>query len=90
MSKALIFIAAMNGFELIDRAISAHISVGARNDMQVGKINAIGSVETNMHLWRYDNDHGSFPVSIFVYGNAIDLYPGMADVVSFYDPAAFD
>ncbi len=80
----------INGFGRIGRCTLAHIAEAARNDVQVGAINATGPIETNAHLLKYDSVHGRFPGSVRVAGNNIDLGRGPIRVMSTYTPAELD
>lgn len=80
----------INGFGRIGRATLAYIAESARNDVQVVKINATGSVETSAHLLRYDSVHGRFPGEVRVDGDTMDLGRGPMKVFSTYDPAELD
>ena len=56
----------INGFGRIGRSTLSHITESARNDVQVTKINATGSIQTNAHLLKYDSTHGRFAGKVTV------------------------
>ena len=53
----------INGFGRIGRCVARHI-MNQRNDMQIVQINASGGKETNMHLLKYDSEHGRYDGAI--------------------------
>ncbi|MGR3551716.1 type I glyceraldehyde-3-phosphate dehydrogenase [Pseudooceanicola sp.] len=80
----------INGFGRIGRCTLAHIAEKARNDVQVVKLNATGSIETNAHLLRYDSVHGRFGGEVKVSGNTMDIGRGPMEVFSTYNPEELD
>ena len=80
----------INGFGRIGRCTLSHIAESGRNDVQVVKLNATGSIETNTHLLRYDSVHGRFAGNVAMNDNSIDLGRGPIEVMSTYDPSELD
>ena len=80
----------INGFGRIGRSTLSHITESARNDVQVTKINATGSIQTNSHLLKYDSTHGRFDGKIIVENDTFDIGYGPIKVFSSYEPEDLD
>ena len=80
----------INGFGRIGRSTLSHITESARNDVQVTKINAPGSIQTNAHLLKYDSTHGRFGGKITVENDTFDIGYGPIKVFSSYEPEDLD
>lgn len=77
---------AINGFGRIGRSILRAVVESGRQDLEVVGINALGALETNAHLLRYDSVHGRFPTSVKVMGDAMDVGRGLIKVTTERDP----
>ena len=64
---------AINGFGRIGRLVLRAIVESGRTDVEVIAINDLGSVEDNVHLFRYDSVHGRFPGDVAVSGDSITV-----------------
>ena len=80
----------INGFGRIGRSTLSHITESARNDVQVTKINATGSIQTNAHLLKYDSTHGRFSGKVTVENDTFDIGYGPIKVFSSYEPEDLD
>lgn len=80
----------INGFGRIGRSTLSHITESARNDVQVTKINAMGSIQTNAHLLKYDSTHGRFAGKVTVENDTFDIGYGPIKVFSSYEPEDLD
>ena len=80
----------INGFGRIGRSTLSHITESARNDVQVTKINATGSIQTNAHLLKYDSTHGRFAGKVNVKNDTFDIGYGPIKVFSTYEPEDLD
>ena len=80
----------INGFGRIGRSALSHITESARNDVQVTKINATGSIQTNAHLLKYDSTHGRFAGKVTVENDTFDIGYGPIKVFSSYEPEDLD
>lgn len=80
----------INGFGRIGRSTLSHITESARNDVQVKKINATGSIQTNAHLLKYDSTHGRFAGKIAIENDTFDIGYGPIKVFSTYEPEDLD
>ncbi len=80
----------INGFGRIGRSTFSHITESARNDVQVTKINATGSIQTNAHLLKYDSTHGRFAGKVNVENDTFDIGYGPIKVFSTYEPEDLD
>ena len=80
----------INGFGRIGRSTLSHITESARNDVQVTKINATGSIQTNAHLLKYDSTHGRFAGKVTVENDTFDIGYGPIKVFSSYKPEDLD
>ena len=80
----------INGFGRIGRSTLSHITESARNDVQVTKINATGSIQTNAHLLKYDSTHGRFAGKVTVENDTFDIGYGPIKVFSSYEPQDLD
>ena len=80
----------INGFGRIGRSTLSHITESARNDVQVTKINATGSIQTNAHLLKYDSTHGRFASKVTVENDTFDMGYGPIKVFSSYEPEDLD
>ena len=80
----------INGFGRIGRSTLSHITESARNDVQVTKINAPGSIQTNAHLLKYDSTHGRFAGKVTVENDTFDIGYGPIKVFSSYEPEDLD
>ena len=80
----------INGFGRIGRSTLSHITESARNDVQVTKINATGSIQTNAHLLKYDSTHGRFAGKVTVENDTFDIGYGPIKVFSSYEPEDLD
>ena len=80
----------INGFGRIGRSTLSHITESARNDVQVTKINATGSIQTNAHLLKYDSTHGRFAGTVTVENDTFDIGYGPIKVFSTYEPEDLD
>ena len=80
----------INGFGRIGRSTLSHITESARNDVQVTKINATGSIQTNAHLLKYDSTHGRFAGKVSVENDTFDIGYGPIKVFSSYEPEDLD
>ena len=80
----------INGFGRIGRSTLSHITESARNDVQVTKINATGSIQTNAHLLKYDSNHGRFAGKVTVENDTFDIGYGPIKVFSTYEPEDLD
>ena len=80
----------INGFGRIGRSTLSHITESARNDVQVTKINATGSIQTNAHLLKYDSTHGRFAGKVTVENDKFDIGYGPIKVFSTYEPEDLD
>ena len=80
----------INGFGRIGRSTLSHITESARNDVQVTKINATGSIQTNAHLLKYDSTHGRFAGKVTVENDTFDIGYGPIKVFSTYEPEDLD
>ena len=80
----------INGFGRIGRSTLSHITESARNDVQVTKINATGSIQTNAHLLKYDSTHGRFAGKVAVENDTFDIGYGPIKVFSSYEPEDLD
>ena len=78
---------AINGFGRIGRLVLRALYESNRDDLKVVAINALGSVEANAHLLKWDSNHGPFPGEIIVKEDTIDLGKGPIKVTSERDPA---
>ena len=58
---------AINGFGRIGRNILRAIVEDRKENLDVIAINDSGSIETNIHLLKYDSVHGRFPKDIDIY-----------------------
>jgi glyceraldehyde 3-phosphate dehydrogenase len=63
----------INGFGRIGRLALRAIIENGRNDLVPVAINDLGSVEANVHLFRYDTVHGRFPGQVEVTGDTITI-----------------
>ena len=64
---------AINGFGRIGRLVLRAIVESGRTDVVPVAINDLGSVEDNVHLFRYDSVHGRFPGDVAVSGDSITV-----------------
>ena len=80
----------INGFGRIGRSTLSHITESARNDVQVTKINATGSIQTNAHLLKYDSTHGRFGGKVTVENDTFDIGYGPIKIFSSYEPEDLD
>jgi glyceraldehyde 3-phosphate dehydrogenase len=80
----------INGFGRIGRSTLSHITESTRNDVQVTKINATGSIQTNAHLLKYDSTHGRFAGKVTVENDTFDIGYGPIKVFSSYEPEDLD
>ncbi len=78
---------AINGFGRIGRNVLRAIIEAKRTDIEVVGINDLGPVETNAHLFRYDSVHGTFPGTVEVDGDKINVGTGWIKVAAERDPA---
>src|SRR4029078_5092850 len=76
----------INGFGRIGRNILRAIAESGRKDIEVVAINALGPVETNAHLLRYDSVHGRFPGQVTVKGDTISVGNGAIKMTAERDP----
>lgn len=61
---------AINGYGRIGRAILwAHYESGKKHDIEIVAINYSGTLESNVHLTRYDTTHGRFNAKVEVDGD---------------------
>ena len=63
------------------------IAESSRNDVVVVGVNDLGSVETNVHLLRYDSIHGPFPGEVTMNGVCMDIGQGPIRVTAEREPA---
>ena len=63
------------------------IAESSRNDVVVVGVNDLGSVETNVHLLRYDSLHGPFPGDVTMNGGGMDIGQGPIRVTAEREPA---
>ena len=54
----------INGFGRIGRNILRAIVESKRSDLEVIAINDLGSIESNLHLLKYDSVHGRFQTKL--------------------------
>lgn len=80
----------INGFGRIGRCTLRHISESGRNDIEVVKLNATGSIESAAHLLKFDSVHGPFGGEIVTNGNSLDIGHGPIEVFSTYSPYELD
>ena len=78
---------AINGFGRIGRNVLRAIAESGRKDIEVVGINALGPVETNAHLLRFDSVHGRFPGTVTVDGDSLSLGNGKIKVSAERDPS---
>ena len=64
---------AISGFGRIGRNIVRALAESKRKDIVVVAINDLGSAKDNAHLLKYDSVHGTFPHSVKVEGDTIDI-----------------
>ncbi len=62
---------AINGFGRIGRLLLRALIERECSDLNCVLINDLGSVEDNVHLFRYDSVHGRFPGQVTVEGNCM-------------------
>ena len=61
---------AINGYGRIGRMVlRALYEEHAKRDIQIGAINAMGSLDVNAHLTQYDSAHGRFPLLVSIDGD---------------------
>ncbi len=61
---------AINGYGRIGRAVLwAHYESGKQHDIEIVAINYSGTLESNVHLTRYDTTHGRFKAKVEVDGD---------------------
>ena len=70
----------INGFGRIGRNVLRAILESGRTDIKVVGINALGPVETNAHLLKFDSIHGRFPGKVKVVDGKIDVGSGLINV----------
>ena len=66
----------INGFGRIGRLALRALIESGRDDLVPLAINDLGSVEANVHLFRYDSVHGRFPGQVSVTGDSITIEYG--------------
>ncbi|AIL32512.1 type I glyceraldehyde-3-phosphate dehydrogenase [Basilea psittacipulmonis] len=60
---------AITGYGRIGRnVLRAFYEMGKKHDIEIVAINAMGDIETNAHLTKYDSAHGRFPGTVAVDG----------------------
>src|SRR5690606_14523740 len=78
---------AINGFGRIGRLVLRSFVEHGRKDIEVVAINALGPVETNARLLRYDSVHGRFPGTVTTGEDWIDVGLGKIKVTAERDPS---
>ena len=78
---------AISGFGRIGRnVLRAHYESGKRHDIEIVAINAMGDLETNAHLLRYDSCHGRFNADVRTEENTLIVNGDRIRVFSTRDP----
>ncbi|MEL6873093.1 MAG: type I glyceraldehyde-3-phosphate dehydrogenase [Pseudomonadota bacterium] len=79
---------AISGFGRIGRNVLRAIAEAGRTDVEVVAVNDLGSATDNAHLFKYDSVHGTYPKSVQVDGDVMDIGHGKpVKVLSERDPA---
>ena len=78
---------AINGFGRIGRNVLRAAAESGRTDVEIVAINDITSVDTNVHLFRYDSVHGPFRGEVNVDGDTMDIGTGPIKICSERNPA---
>ncbi len=73
----------INGYGRIGRCtLRAIYELGLRDEFEVVAINASGSIETNVHLTKFDTTHGRFNAEVTIEGNDAMIVNG--DRIAYY------
>ncbi len=79
---------AINGYGRIGRNIlRAHYEGGKKHALEIVAINDLGDPKTNAHLTRYDTEHGKFPGTVAVEGDAMIVNGDRIRVLANRNPA---
>ncbi|AHC73971.1 glyceraldehyde-3-phosphate dehydrogenase, type I [Candidatus Endolissoclinum faulkneri L5] len=78
---------AINGFGRIGRLVLRSLYESKREDIKVVLVNALGSIESNAHLFRYDTTHGRFSGRISTGKDWMDVGIGRFKVTAERNPA---
>ncbi len=79
---------AINGYGRIGRAILwAHYEGGKQHDIEIVAINYSGTLESNVHLTRYDTTHGRFNAKVEVDGDCMVVNGDRIRLFSTRNPA---
>ncbi len=79
---------AINGYGRIGRAVLwAHYESGKQHDIEIVAINYSGTLESNVHLTRYDTAHGRFNAKVEVDGDHMVVNGDRIRLFSTRDPA---
>ena len=77
---------AINGFGRIGRNILRSAVENGRNDIKIVAVNDLASIETNVHLLKYDSIHGRFPRQILIHGDTIGIGDSLIRVTNLKNP----
>ena len=77
----------INGFGRIGRNILRAIVESKRSDLEVIAINDLGSIESNLHLLKYDSVHGRFQTKLTAGKSSFKLGKNDIRVTAFRNPA---
>lgn len=77
---------AINGFGRIGRMVLRAIAEQNHRDIQVIAINDLGSLENNVHLFKYDSIHGRFHGNVTTTSSTIDIGFGPISVLAQANP----
>ena len=77
---------AINGFGRIGRLVLRAIAERKDPSIEVVAINDLGSLQDNVHLFKYDSVHGRFPGEVKTTEDTMDVGMGPIKVVSHADP----
>ena len=77
----------INGFGRIGRNILRAIVESKRSDLEVIAINDLGSIESNLHLLKYDSVHGRFQTKLTAGKSSFKLGKNDIRVTAFKNPA---
>ncbi|AFX99622.1 glyceraldehyde-3-phosphate dehydrogenase, type I [Candidatus Endolissoclinum faulkneri L2] len=78
---------AINGFGRIGRLVLRSLYESKREDIKVVLVNALGSVESNAHLFRYDSIHGRFSGKVSTGKDWMDVGIGRFKVTAERNPS---
>jgi glyceraldehyde 3-phosphate dehydrogenase len=78
---------AINGLGRIGRCVMRAAAEYSRDDIEIVAVNGPASIETHVHLLKYDSVHGAFPNVKAVGENAIDMGRGAIKLLQERDPS---